>query len=157
MLMVLSKGLFIDQEPNPSLFQPAVFVFVFGKRYRGANYEFQRSNYISSSSSAFRIIRMRSRDADGPDGSEEQGTLRVKLSSSSIVARASLYVNGRFKGFIRRSRYRSFPLPSGRVRIYAKSRYRGRWYRTRVQSVTIRPNRRRIMILNPRKRYGGGY
>lgn len=119
------------------------------KRYRGTTYQYKRSIYLSRGRRTFRIIRMRSADGDG-DSSGGVARIRVKLSSSSRVARASLYINGRYKGRIYRSSYRTFRVRAGRIRVYCRRTYRGRRYRSRTRRIRVYSGRRRYLILRPR-------
>ncbi len=80
------------------------------------------------------------------------GRLKIKLSRRSKVSWAYLYINGKYKGIVYRTRYKTVYI-KGRRRYHTvrvKRKYRGETYVARRRRVRVRPGRSRYVILRPR-------
>jgi len=76
--------------------------------------------------------------------------VKVKLTSSSKIAWGRLYINGRLKGKVRRSRYKLVYVPVNKTQIFKLKRtYKGNRYERRKSVYITRHNDAKIMFMHP--------
>lgn len=121
------------------------------RTYRGDRYRRSKRIRVRSGSGSQReFLHVRRRG-----GSRRYTKVRLKLTSSSKIAWGKLYINGRYRGRVRRSRYKTLRLRSGRTyRMQIRRRWNGkRWRRTKRVRIR-RGDRRKTVFFYPRARGG---
>lgn len=85
-------------------------------------------------------------------------TVRFKLTSSAKIAWGRLYINGRYRGQVRRNSYKRVRLRTGRsYRVTVRRSWNGRnWYRNKSVYVSSSSSRYQTVFLHPTAR-GGNY
>jgi len=118
---------------------------IVAKKTMGSRYfERKKSVYLSRSGSSAKLVFLHvsrksgsSDDGDEPAVSSRYKTVKFKLTSSSKVSWAKLYVNGSYKGHVRKSSYTRVRLKTGKsYRIVAKKTM-GRRYFERKKTLRV--------------------
>lgn len=120
----------------------------------------RKTMYVTLSENETRTLNMRPVNigsASNFNSGSNSGTtqVRCKLTSSAKIAWGRLYVDGRYKGVVRRSSYLDVPLASGRsYRMTVKRTWNGRdWFREKT--VYVKAGSSQIEFFHPMAKSGG--
>lgn len=117
----------------------------------------RKTKYLTLDEGETRSVYMRPVDigaASKYGSSNKKTTVRCRLTSSSKIAWGRLYVNGRYRGRVRRSRYLNIKLRAGRrYTMTVKRRWNGRnWFRQK--RVYVKKTGRQIEFFHPMAKSG---